>query len=252
MAITADFEAYLAEDWYGHPMTVAALLECEEEAGMDMAVVMPDAKVDPDNDGLLERTAGHPNLLPCVMMDPHKGELGVARLKEYVARGARGMKLMGAIHKFEVDDPMVFPFVDAAQELGIVVSIHTGVENCSADRASAIAGRIPEAAVILDHMGFPDHFDEAMAVCMRHKNVYMGTTILRFHKRWANNPEEAVPVEVRTAVEKLGPERVVFGSNLPEYRPIQVKRAIRRLELRSEAERLIFGENLARIYGMSD
>ena len=252
MAITGDFEAYLAEDWYGRPMSVAALLECEAEAGMDMAVVMPDAKEEPDNDGLLERTAAHPNLLPCVMMNPHWGVEGIAKLRDYASRGAKGMKLMGAIHRFEVDDPMVFPFVDAAQELGIVVSIHTGVENCSADRAAAIAGRIPDAAVILDHMGFPDHFDAAMAVCLQHENVYMGTTVLRFHKRWADNPEETVPVEVGTAVETLGPERVVFGSNLPEYRPIQVKRAIQRLELGRAAERQIFGENLARIYGLSD
>ena len=82
--------------------------------------------------------------------------------------------------------------------------------------------------------------------------MYMGTTVLRFHKRWADNPEETVPEEVGTAVRELGPERVVFGSNLPEYRPIQVKRAIQRLALGSGAERLIFGENLARIYGISD
>ncbi len=252
MAVTADFEAYLAGDWYGRPMTVAALLECEAEAGIDMAVVMPDAREDPDNAGLLERTAGHPNLLPCVMMNPHLGAEGVAQLRSYVSRGAKGMKLMGAIHKFEVDDPMVYPFADAAQELGIVVSIHTGVQNCSADRAAAIAERVPGSAVILDHMGFPDHFDAAMAVCRKYENVYMGTTVLRFHKRWADNPEETVPEEVGTAVRELGPERVVFGSNLPEYRPIQVKRAIQRLELGSGAERLIFGENLARIYGISD
>ena len=73
MAITGDFEAYLAEDWYGRPMSVAALLECEAEADIDMAVVMPDAKEDPDNDGLLKRTGAHPNLLPCVMMNPHWG-----------------------------------------------------------------------------------------------------------------------------------------------------------------------------------
>ncbi len=251
MAVTADFEAYLADDWYGHPMTVAALLECEAEAGFDMAVVMPQPKVDPDNGGLLEKTAEFPNLLPCVMMDPHRGEEGVAALKGYVDRGAKGMKLMGVIHKFEVDDPMVFPFVEAARDLGIVVSIHTGVGNCSADRVGAVARLIPEAPIVMDHMGFPDHFEEALAVCREHKNVYMGTTILRFHKRWADNPEETVPVDVARAAAELGPERVVFGSNLPEYRPIQVKRAIQRLNLGEAAEALIFGENLARIYGIS-
>ncbi|HAA75221.1 TPA: hypothetical protein DCE37_08890, partial [Candidatus Latescibacteria bacterium] len=69
-------------------------------------------------------------------------------------------------------------------------------------------------------------------------------------KRWANNPEQTVPDGVKIAVDEIGPERVVFGSNLPEYRPIQVKRAIQRLNLGAEAEELIFGGNLGRIYGL--
>ena len=251
MAVTGDFEAYLADDWYGHPMTVPALLECEAEGGFDLAVVMPNAGVDPDNDGLLDQTAGNPKTLPCVMMDPHLGPAGVSALKAYVDRGAMGMKLMGAIHKFEVDDPMVFPFVEAARDLGIVVSIHSGVGNCHPNRVGVVAGRIPETPVIMDHMGFPDAFEDGLRVCKENPNVYMGTTILRFHKRWANNPEETVPVEVKRTVDELGPERVVFGSNLPEYRPVQVKRAIQRLELGEAAEALIFGENLGRIYGIS-
>lgn len=249
--LTGDFEAYLADDWYGRPMSVAALLECEAEAGFEWAVVMPAAKVDPDNDSLLEKTAGHPQILPCVMMDPHRGEEGVVALREYVERGARGVKLMGAIHKFAVDDPMVFPLVEAARDLGIVVSIHSGVDNCHPRRIGVVAQRIPETPVVIDHMGFPDHFEEALAVCRQCANAYMGTTILRFHKRWADNPEEAIPVEVKRAVEELGPERVVFGSNLPEYRPLQVRRAIQRLELGPVAEALIFGGNLQRIYALS-
>ena len=251
MAVTADFEAYLTDDWYGQQITVEALQECEAEAGFDMAVVMPQTKEVPDNDGLLDKTGDNPNILPCVLMDPHRGEEGVEALKGYVERGAKGIKLMGAIHKYDVDDPMVFPFAEAARELGIVVSIHSGVRNCHASRVGVIAKRIPEVPVIMDHMGFPDAFDVGLEVCKECDNVYMGTTVLRFHKRWANNPEETVPVEVKQTVEEIGPERVVFGSNLPEYRPIQVKRAIQRLELGEEAEALIFGGNLARIYGLS-
>jgi predicted TIM-barrel fold metal-dependent hydrolase len=103
----------------------------------------------------------------------------------------------------------------------------------------------------MDHMGFPDNASEAIAVAENNSNIYLGTTILRFYRRWADNPDEAVPIEVKEAVERLGPERVVFGSNLPEYRPIQVLRAIQRLELGEEAENLIFGENLARLYQLS-
>ena len=124
--ITADFEAYLTDDWYGQQITVDALLECEAEAGFEMAVVMPQTKPFPDNDGLLDKTAEHPQLLPCPLVDPHWGEEGISALKTYVDRGAQGVKLMGAIHKYNVDDPMVIPFVETARDLGIVVSIHSG------------------------------------------------------------------------------------------------------------------------------
>ena len=66
--ITADFEAYLTDDWYGQQITVDALLECEAEAGFEMAVVMPQTKPVPDNDGLLDKTAGYPQLLPCPLV----------------------------------------------------------------------------------------------------------------------------------------------------------------------------------------
>ena len=74
MAVTGDFEAYLTDDWYGHQITVKALLECEAEAGFDYAVVMPQTKEVPDNAGLLEKTAANPHTLPCVLMDPRRGE----------------------------------------------------------------------------------------------------------------------------------------------------------------------------------
>jgi predicted TIM-barrel fold metal-dependent hydrolase len=251
VAITGDFEAYLTDSWYGHQITVAALLEAEAEAGFDYAVVMPQTKEAPDNDGLVEKTAGNPHTLPCVLMDPKRGDEGVEALKDLVSRGAQGLKLMAAIHKYDIDDPMVFPFVDTAGELGIVISVHSGKDNCSADRIAKLAERVPDSPMIIDHMGFPDNFEDAMQVCRDFPNTYMGTTLLRFHKLWANNPEETIVGGVKQAVEELGAERVVFGSNLPEYRPIQVKRAIQRLNLGAEAEELIFGGNLGRIYGLN-
>ncbi|MDE2799931.1 MAG: amidohydrolase family protein, partial [Gemmatimonadota bacterium] len=189
MMITADFEAYLTDDWYGQQITVDALLECEAEAGFEMAVVMPQTRPLPDNDGLLDKTAGHSQLLPCPLVDPHWGEEGIAALKDYVDRGAQGVKLMGAIHKYNVDDSMVIPFVETARDLGIVVSIHSGRDNCSAERIGNVARQVPGVPIIMDHMGFPDGFDTALEVCRECPDVYLGTTILRFHKLWAINPE---------------------------------------------------------------
>jgi predicted TIM-barrel fold metal-dependent hydrolase len=218
---------------------------------MEYVVVMPKAEVEAQNDRLARDIADKPRLLGCAMIDPHR-TTAVEEVRHFVSdRGFKGIKLMGAIHKFNVDDePIVRPVVEAAAELGVVVSIHSGPRECHPDRIGTVAGWIPDTPVVMDHMGFPENLAEGIAQAQAHPNIVMGTTILRFHRRWGTDPNAVVPTEVRAAVDTLGPERIVFGSNYPEYRPIQVMNALRRLELGEQAERLIFGENLARIYGL--
>ena len=163
----------------------------------------------------------------------------------------RGIKLMPAIHNYNVDDPIVRPVVEAARDNGLIISIHSGPNNCHPNRIGTVASWVPETPIIMDHMGFPDDLESAISVAKANKNISLGTTILRFHRRWGTDPDTVVPTEVKTAVDVLGPDRIVFGSNLPEYRPIQVINALKRLELGDDAEALIFGDNLARIYGLN-
>jgi len=239
-----DFEAYLT-------ISLDEILEMEDEAGIDVVVVMPETEMEPKNKELGEILRDNPRTIGCALINPHKGGEAVTELKNAVTEwGLRGMKLMAAIHEYNVDDEMVFPLMDTARELGIVASIHSGPDNCHPLRIGKVANRFPQVPIVMDHMGFPDNVQEAIEVAEQNKNVYLGTTILRFYRRWAEDPDEATPIEVKEAVERLGPERIVFGSNLPEYRPIQVMRAIQRLNLGEEAEGLIFGGNLARIYGL--
>ena len=249
----ADFEAYLSEQYQEEPFTLKMLLEMEDEAGIEKAVVMADLRkggqlaFSPDNEGLAPQIQGNPRTIGCAVLNPHLGRKGVEELKRAVTEwGFQGLKLMPSAHKFEIDDEIVDPFVETARDLGIVVSIHSGIGNSHPTRIGRLAGRYPEVSIIMDHMGFPEHVQEAIQVAEEHPTIHLGTTILRFFRP----AETAVPEEVREAVTRLGPERVVFGSNLPEFRPIQVMQAIQRLELGPEAERMIFGDNLARVYGL--
>ena len=57
----------------------------------------------------------------------------------------------------------------------------------------------------------------------------------------------AEPFRVRMAVDALGPERVIFGSNSPTSIPAMNAEGVRRLELGQEAEALIFHENARRV-----
>lgn len=246
-----DFEAYLSANYEGRQFTLEELLAWEDEAGMDVAVVMPNTEVVPKNRELGETLKGNKRTLGCALINPCTGDAAVQEIRSAIRDwGLKGMKLMPVIHKYNIDDPMVDGVMKAARDLGIIVSIHSGPDNCHPTRIGALAKRFPEITVIMDHMGLPDNLAEGIAAAQENKKIFLGTTILRFHKRWGDDPNTVVATEVKAAFDKLGPERIVFGSNMPEYRPIQVMDALRRLNIGPEAEKLVFGENLRRIYGL--
>ena len=44
-----------------------------------------------------------------------------------------------------------------------------------------------------------DDLDSAISVSKSHKNISLGTTILRFHRRWGDDPDTVVPTEVKNS-----------------------------------------------------
>lgn len=248
-----DFEAYLNDSFRGEDgaLDLGGLLALEDEADVDVAVIMPNTQPNPQNAELAAAIRGNSRALGCALV--HPTEAAPVEQVKLAAEvwGMRGIKLMPAVHNYDVDDAIVRPVVEAAREHGLIVSIHSGPNNCHPNRIGNVARWVPETPVIMDHMGFPDDLDAAIAVAKANKNVSLGTTILRFHQRWGSDPDTVVPTEVQTAIDAVGPEQIVFGSNLPEYRPLQVINALKRLNLTDDAEALIFGGNLARIYGLS-
>lgn len=256
---TVDFEAYLNEDFDGgKPFDVAALLAMEDEAGIDVAVVMPaNAQAvtrmnyaQPDNQRVADAIRGNPRCVGCATINPTLGDANTQQqIKIMLENGFGGAKLMAVLHKYNIDDPAVDPVMQVLHEHGLVASIHSGPDNVHPNRIANVARRFPQVPIIMDHMGYPDATEEAIRVAEELPNIYLGTTILRFFKP----PETALPTAVADAVRRVGPERVVWGSNLPEYRQstLWCRQAIERLKLGAAAEALIFGENLSRIYKLS-
>ncbi len=255
---TVDFEAYLSEDYKnGTPFDIDVLLAMEDDAGIDVAIVMPantSASPEftlyrqPDNLRVAHAIRGNRRCIGCATINPTLGAPNIlaqfAIIDEF---GFGGPKLMAVLHEYEVDDEIVDPIMEMTRERGLVASIHSGGGNVHPNRIGHIAARFPEVPIIMDHMGYPNATEEAIVVAEAHPNVYLGTTILRF---FASDPSQARPLAVAQAVKRIGPERVVWGSNLPEYEhsALWCRQAIERLHLGAADERLIMGENLTRIY----
>ncbi|MEW6399863.1 MAG: amidohydrolase family protein [Bacillota bacterium] len=235
-----DFEAY----WSPQPLDGKVygpreILEMEDTAGIDMVVLMPSPDFRPDNRGLAEAIRGYEDrIIGCAQVNPRFGEEAVEELETAITRwGLKALKLMPTFHGYAVESPTVDPVMEKARELGIPVNIHSGSYNCYPLEIAALAQRYPEVPIIMDHMGYRFRENQAILAARMCPNIYLGTTLICVE-----------PILIKFAVKELGPERVVFGSNAPGSYPDLCVEAIRRLNLGAEAEVLIFGENLARIY----
>jgi len=74
-----DFEAYLAMG--DQNLTLDELFTMEDEAGIDVAVVMPRAEMEAKNRELSEIIKDNPRTIGCPLIDPHKGSEAVAELR---------------------------------------------------------------------------------------------------------------------------------------------------------------------------
>lgn len=238
---TMDFEVYLPTDLdaAGRAAALAELARWEDRAGIELAVVMPAPIARPDNRALLETLAGDPRWIPCCQVNPQHDD-AVAQVREAVAGGCRMLKLMPAIYNTPPTGPHARALVDVAAGAGLIVNVHSGGNNSDPLEIGALARRYPETTFIMDHMGHRYAGREALLAAEDNTNLYLGATIAAIE-----------PSFVAAAIERVGAERVIFGSNYPNVYPDLVVEALRRAKFPPEVEALLLGGNLARLLGIA-
>lgn len=211
----------------------------EKEAGIDLAILMPEPTMRPDNASMYAVVKNLKMFLPCVCVNPNFGKEALDEFETSVKEwGFRGLKLMPPKHGYRIVDQSIYPLLEKAHELNIPVSVHSSQEQCHPCDIGFMALEFPEVTFIMDHMGYRYFARQAILAAKHAPNLFLATTAV---------PE---PEFIKNAVKALGAERVLFGSNGPGMPPdIQIE-VIRRAKLGPEAEALVLGGNAARIYGI--
>lgn len=159
------------------------------------------------NDHVLELAATYPNhYLPFCYLNPRHGQAALEELQRCSDRGVVGIKLWVSC---KMNDPLVDPILERAAELRLPVLQHAWnktvgqLEHESTPADVAEAGRRhPGVNIIMAHLmgaGYRGILDIAPV-----PNVHVDVS--------GGEPETSI---VEYAVQKLGAERVLFGSDAP-------------------------------------
>src|SRR5579862_10038531 len=212
-----------------------------DEAGIARGVVMTivDApEVNPDAVDLIAAAcARYPGRLEAfARIHPWYGERSVALLERAFELGFKGLKLHPVTTIAHPAGEETLRLIRTAAAHRAPTLFHCGDEPLTTPLAIARAAEAcPEATIILGHMGGYFHTDDAIAAAERQPNLVLETSAMPY------------PAKIREAVERLGAERVLYASDGPACSPrIEVEK-VRLAGLGAAEERLVFGENAARL-----
>lgn len=140
-----------------------------------------------------------------------KNPRAVDELRDYLTEPLfRGVKLHPLMDGFHPDDPAVWPLIEVLIEHNLPALIHCGHPIFSLPWSiEELIVRYPEAKIILGHMGHGNvvYIDASIAVAARHPNVYLETSGM------------PMSLKILEAVQRIGSERVLYGSDGPWHEP---------------------------------
>jgi uncharacterized protein len=154
-----------------------------------------------------------------------------------------GVKLHPLLDAYHPNDPGVHPVARILVERGMPALIHSGHPIFTLPWSiEELVVEFPELKVVLGHMGHGNivYINAAIDVAARHSNVWLETSGMPMHSK------------IRTAVRRVGEEKVMYGSDAPFHDPGVEIRKVQASGLEEEQERRVLGTNARRLFWGSD
>lgn len=172
---------------------------------------------------------------------PAYGQLAI----DEIDRGLHDYGMVGVkvytSEQFPLYDPQMKEIIAHVADLGVPLLAHT-----SPQQAEPVMREIPDVKLVLAHMG--NTFDPgrgawqwAISLAKKYANVYLETC--------SSSPTLGF---IEAAVEAIGPERVLFGTDMPLFDPHTQMAKVLDADLQMNDKASILGGNAARLFRFED
>ena len=155
--------------------------------------------------------------------------------------GFKGVKVNPFFNNFTPDSHVMDPVMAAAEKHGVPVLIHCGHPPWSLPWSfERLARRFQNVRIVMAHMGHSHivYINGALDVAEDHENIAVDTAGMTMHSK------------IREAVERLGKDRVMYGSDVPLGHPAWEIPKVKVSGLQGRQLRRVLHDNAADIYDL--
>jgi len=189
----------------------------------------------------LEAVQKYPdNLVGLVWVNPHRGEKALQEIDSAIKEwGFKGIKMHPLLDAYLPDQDIVHPIMELAKKHNVPAFFHCGHPPWSLPwHFSNLADVYPDVTMILGHMGHGHivYINGAIEVAAKHDNIVLETSGMPMHTK------------IREAADKLGVDRVIYGSDSPFGHPAFEIPKVKISGLTDRQLSLILGDNAAQIF----
>lgn len=221
------------------PFDPQRILTRMDAAGVDMAMVCSLAQRI-ENDFIISLVKAHPTRLFGFGQVLPQADDALDEIARIAEAGLSGLKLHPSLHGYHVaDHGLLDPVFEQCARYKLPVLINALDDAfCAPLAIEEIARNHPNVPTIIAHMGAVWNVPEAIIVAERHSHIYLETSATLLS-------------DVRRAYARLGPTKIVMGSEWPgsdfDLERMKIAKAIA-----DEKDRaLVEGGNMARILGLT-
>lgn len=191
--------------WMSGDVPADAVLELMRDAGVAQSCVFPFADREMEaSEAVWEATRGRRDLIPFALVNPlEPGATG--KLRDYLSRGFRGIKMHPTAHGYPLDQySVVDPVFELAREHSVPIFCHCFSDTPfnTAGQFKDMAGRFPEVDLVALHGGFMWYTAGLAEAARTLPNLYLETSTV-------------YPNLLRQHIADIGIEHFVFGSDTP-------------------------------------
>ena len=225
-------------------LSLAETTDLLSQVGISRALITGCVACDYDpcegNDRLARELAGHDGLLPCfVVLPPQTGEFpgGDALVRYLHDGGARAVRLYPRQHNYGLGRRWTDPLFAPLAEAGVPVLLDAA--ESSWPEVDEILSAHPALELVICRPTYRQ-FRWVAPLLDTHPTLYLETSLWQAHGG------------IEAIVERFGPQRLLFGSGLPEFAPGGAMALITYARISDDAKAAIGGGTLADLLWTGD